>query len=212
MPTRTSVSDDRRREDLPVPRAQWGRHLRHGFKAAAKRLAAEVRADHGFAEREPFDPARVAARLGHAFVDLAELDGLSDEALRQLTITDPSAFSGVVVRAEVQPVIIINSAHSPERRRSTGTHELSHLLLDHPESPPFAPSGCRDHDARVEAEADFLASVLLVPEGVVMAFARQGVSVAEAAAVMGVSQEMMQWRFNSEGAVKRVKRERAARR
>ncbi len=67
------------------------------------------------------------------------------------------------------------------------------------------------NDVRVEAEADYLASVLLVPEDVVMAFARQGVPFGKAAALKGMSPKMMRWRFNSEGAEKRTKRERGSR-
>ena len=66
--------------------------------------------------------------------------------------------------------------------------------------------GCRHWDQEMEDEADWLSSVLLVPEEAALFIVRRGWSIAEAATKYGVSGEMIQWRVNATGARKRVQR------
>ena len=66
--------------------------------------------------------------------------------------------------------------------------------------------GCRHWDQEMEDEADWLSSVLLVPEEAALLIVERDWSAELAAAKYGVSRRMIQWRVNATGARKRVQR------
>ena len=77
----------------------------------------------------------------------------------------------------------------------------------HDDCPPLTDAGCRELDADIEAEADYLGSVLLIPDPAAVAIVRQATPIAAAAAAFGVSEQMMRWRINDSGAMIRASRE-----
>lgn len=186
------------------------RKLQHGFKAAAKRRSSALRREYGIGEQDPLDCRFLAKRLGVHVYNLSSLE--SKSSVRQLTENDPGAFSAATVPFEANHAILVNDAHAPARQASSMAHELAHLVLEHKDWPPLNDLGCRVHQADVEAEAEYMGSVLLLTDSAVMAVARAGTDLETAATYYGVSKQMMQWRYNDCGAKRRVERERGARR
>jgi len=207
-PTNTSPTSNQA-EDLVTPSQLSSRKLRHGFKAHAKRLAGRVRKETGHDYVDPLDIHAVARHLRAMVVGLTkDLGGLVDgHHLEQLTEIDTGAFSWLTIPLDGdRRLIVINDSHDEYRQRSSATHEFGHVILRHDAAPPFQPNGCREVYADVEAEANYFGSVLLVPEQAVMRLLKRGLTVEDAADVMNVSAQMMQWRINAEGARKRLRR------
>jgi Zn-dependent peptidase ImmA (M78 family) len=179
--------------------------LQRSFKARAEGLALKVRAELGIGPHERLDPKRLAAHLNTKVVGLSLLiaHGASEESVLHFHTAGQSDFSAVTVFRDGRPIIIVNEVHSEGRQANSLAHELSHLLLKHPPHRAVAENGCRLSFTPQEREADYLASVLLVPREGALHAARQGLSLRVAAAQFGVSESLMQWRFNDTHALKR---------
>jgi hypothetical protein len=181
------------------------RKLRHGFKAEAKRRTIKVRRAHGLGDYDPLDCFELARCIGVKVYRVSEFP--TDHA-HHLIHTDPGAFSAATLRFDGHHGVLLNDSHADERQASNLAHELGHVLLEHEEFPPLNDHGCREHDADLEAEAEYFGSVLLVTDAAVMNVARAGTAIDVAAAKYGVSKQMMQWRYNDCGARRRLERER----
>jgi Zn-dependent peptidase ImmA (M78 family) len=181
--------------------------VRRGFLAAADRLAAAVRTELGLGAYDRLDPFSLAAEYGIPVVPITDLvaEGADPGSIRVLTVLDRSCFSAGTVVAGTSRLIIFNSVHPDGRRANSVTHELAHLLLEHIPGPAIGPGGCRVWDAEMEAEADSLAGVLLVPREAALACARVGLPHAIGAARFGVSAELMRWRTDYSGAARQAR-------
>lgn len=177
----------------------------YGFKAEAKRRSLDVRRSAGFGDCHPLDSYELARRLGIEIVLLSEIG--PNEHTHHLSKVEPGALSAATVRSGDRTGIWLNDSHPPERQASNLTHEIAHVVLGHKDTPPLNEIGCRSYHASVEAEADYLGSVLLVTDDAALRVARSGALMAEAAQNFGVSQQLMQWRVNDSGARTRVQRE-----
>lgn len=82
--------------------------------------------------------------------------------------------------------IIHNDRHHPHRQRSNICHELSHCFLGHKCTPPLTEDGNRTRDNDIEAEANFLAGVLLITNEAAIHIVREGL-VSQAQSLYGVS-------------------------
>jgi IrrE N-terminal-like domain len=189
-----------------IPRSQlrkWS--LPRGFKADAKRRSLDVRRAAGFGDNEPLDCYRLADVLRIRIVRLSELE--PTKHTHHLSKVEPEALSAATVRRGDRIGIWLNDSHAPERQKSSLAHEIAHVVLDHKDTPPLNDHGCRVYHAGVEAQADYLGSVLLVTDDAALSIARAGTTVADAARGFGVSRQLMQWRVNDSGARVRVQRE-----
>jgi Zn-dependent peptidase ImmA (M78 family) len=181
--------------------------LRRGFKTETNDIAREVRDELGLAAEDPLDPWKLARHLAIPVTPLSALAEEAPHGVRHFQLVDSSRFSAVTVFVGSNRFIIHNDAHAQGRQASDVGHELAHGLLLHPPVPALDSTGCRNWDGVVEEEANWLAGALLVSEEAAVVLARQGTPVAEAAAIYGVSEKLMDWRLNVTGA-----RIRAARR
>lgn len=180
--------------------------LRRGFKAEAKRTADALRNEHGYGPHVRLDAVELAGQMG---IDVAPLSSFpACDATRHLTRVDPTSFSAATLRLEERTMILHHDGHTVERQMSNVAHEIGHVVLNHEDSPPLSPEGCRDIHADIENEATYFGSVLLVPDEAVLSLARQGRTIAESSAILGVSVQMMRWRYNDSGAAKRLQRAR----
>lgn len=174
--------------------------MRHGFKAEAKRLALELRAELDLTEQEPFDPWALAELYGTDVYQLGDVD-CSPEALQHFSIERPTVFSGALVPVATGAVIIENDAHLPVRRRSTTSHEMAHVVLEHRFTATLVNErGCRSADRDQEAEATELAGEMLLPFIAAKTLARRRKSNEEAALQYGISVECARWRLDATGA------------
>lgn len=180
--------------------------VRRGFPADADRLAAGVRAELRLGAHDRLDPRRLAAEYGIPVAPITDLvaEGADPASIHQLTVVDRGCFSAGTVLAGTSRLIVYNPAHADGRLANSLTHELAHLLLEHVPGPAIGPGGCRVWDAEMEAEADLLAAILLVPRDAALACARVGLPHEIGAARFGVSVELMRWRTNHTGAAKQA--------
>lgn len=170
--------------------------MRRGFKAQAERLALAERAALDLTPRCRLHAVKLAAAKGIEVVALSSLDGIPDAHRRQLMEFDTGAFSGVTVVLDEHRLIVVNDAHTPERQANTISHEVAHVLLDHPPGPAFGEFG-RTLSKPMEDEADWLAGCLLVPgSGIANTMQRFGDDLDAAAVHYGVSLQLMRWRHN----------------
>ncbi len=181
--------------------------LRYGFKTEAERIALSVRSELGLTPSDRLDSFALADHLGIPVVSLKELllDGAERRSIARLLAGD-ARFSAATVCAGTRRLIIYNPAHPPGRQANSLCHELSHVVLEHPPSPALGVGGCRAWDGRLEAEADWLAAVLLVPRDGAFAWVRRGGDETSGAPHFGVSQTLFRWRVNQTGVVKQLAR------
>lgn len=169
----------------------------------------EVRTDLGLGALDRLDPMTLAEDLGVPVVGLSQFASVEPQATALFAGVEEAAFSALTVFHGRRRLIVHNDAHDPRRQSSDVAHELAHALLLHDPTPAFDERGLRIWDPVVEAEAEWLAGVLLVPEEIALEIVRQAMSLGDAASWLGVTPKMIQYRVNVTGAKKRI--ERAAR-
>ncbi len=180
--------------------------LRHGFKAQAERIAAEVREELGIKLDARLSPRALAEHLEIPVLHLSDLpevapmiSGIGD-AVTVLQGAEQSALSAVTVFFGTIRAIAHNDAHSPARQASDLAHELAHGLLLHVPAPALDERGCRLWNQEIEDEADWLGATLLIPGPAARAAARGRLSHEQIAEKFGCSIEMARWRMNMTGA------------
>jgi Zn-dependent peptidase ImmA (M78 family) len=177
--------------------------LRTGFKAAAERLALEVRAELGLAPEDRLDPRDLAAHLGIPVVPLRDLAPEAADAASAGRLQHKDAgFSALTVCAGTRRLIVYNQRQPPGRRASNLAHELAHVLLEHPPVAERAPDGRRLWQSEVEAEADWQAGALLVPREGALAWLRRERGPGNGERHFGVSRALFLWRLNQTGALR----------
>lgn len=188
--------------------------MRHGFKAEAKRLALEVRAEVGIDPFGPFDPYVLAEEYGIPVYPLTGLarDDRAREAVAHYMGARSSVFSAALVPIGDKRLILDNDRHAPVRRRNSVSHEMSHVVLEHEFGDVLLTGdGCRAHNKDQEAEADWLAGEMLIPYAAAERAARQDLTDEEVADAYKVSTKLAAMRMNYSGARTVVRRKRAFR-
>ena len=168
--------------------------FRRGFKAEANRIAVRVRERMGLDATAPLNPFEVCTRFDIPVFTLSELDPDSPFLGRA-----SSAFSAVTVPCGFHTAILHNDSHHPHRQRSNVFHELAHFFLGHECTPPLTETGERARDGTLEAEANFLAGALLIPNEAAVHILTAGL-VASARTIYGVSEVMLTYRLQVSGA------------
>lgn len=184
--------------------------MRRGFKAWCERTAADYRGALGVPPTGPLDPRRLAAHLKVRVTTPNEIPTLSPSALRQLTETDPESWSAVTLVQGDARLVVLNSAHSDARQRSSLAHELAHLILNHSADRTLLPEAGllfrRSFDREQEEEATWFAGCLLAPrEGLVRA-SRRDPSATALAARFEVSEALIGWRLKTTGVLLQIRR------
>ena len=181
--------------------------LPRGFKAKANRIAVGIRCQMGLRPDAPVDPRCLAEWLEIPLVPLIMFANELPVSVRQLRVEDLSAFSAVLIRLDHQrQIILYNDSHRIPRQNSSIAHELSHVLLLHPATPPFDSSGHRAVDNEIEQEADCLAAHILISNEAAMRIVWSGETLQDVSERYGVSAEMLEFRLNTSGARKRKAR------
>jgi Zn-dependent peptidase ImmA (M78 family) len=175
------------------------------FKTEANSTALEIRGELGLGALDPLEPRMLAQHLDIPIWTLTEMCGDAPE-IKYLLTTEPEAFSAVTVFRGRERTIVHNDGHHPFRQNSNLAHELAHGLLQHPATPALDDKGCREWNQDIENEASWLAGILLVPESATIAIAQGKWTRDEASAHFQVSTQMIQFRLNATGAIKRVAR------
>lgn len=181
--------------------------MRRGFKKEARDIALEVRGELGLGVYDPLDPWQLA---GHLAIPVWPLSGyalIAPDCHQVLMNHESSAFSAMIAFSGTKRVIVHNDSHAPTRQKTDICHEVAHALLLH--EPHLVVAGQPlAYDHAQEDEANWLGGVLLVCDEACLSACRRRLTIAAAAAEMGVSVELMRWRINASGARKRVERSR----
>lgn len=184
--------------------------IRRGFKAEAEAYAVDFRRELSLRPVAPMDMFRLAQHLEIPALKLSDLRGdIAPANYELLTVTFDSPLSALTMYAGRRRLIVYNDSNAPTRQQSDLGHELAHAILDHPPSELTNASGGRHYNQELEAEANCLSSVLLVPRAAALQLAKAGVRLEMAAAQYNISVAMMRMRLNQSGAMKIVARSRA---
>lgn len=170
-------------------------------KTQLKKLALELRREVDLTPHERFDPYQLADLYGIDVIQLSEVNADAD-TIRNFSIDRPEVFSGALIPCtDGSTVIVENDTHLPERRVSTASHEISHVVLEHPFSATLTDSGkCRVMNKEHEGEAAELSGELLLPTDAARRLAYYKVDDEEVARRFGISVKFASWRMNATGA------------
>jgi len=181
-------------------------------KSQLRRLALELRQELALSPHDRFDPLALAALYGVEVLQLSEL-ACSEEVLYHFQRLRPEVLSGALIPlSDGSTIIVENDSHARERRVSTASHEMAHVVLEHPFAAALADSnGCAVTNRALEIEAAQLSGELLLPTDAALRMALDGVSDVTAAHRFGVSVALARWRLNATGARKIAARSAAKR-
>lgn len=180
--------------------------MRRGFKSEATTIALDVRGELGLTPFDALDPHQLASHLEIPVMALSELHAEATRSVEYFLNVDGQCFSGLTVFDGARRMIVYNDSHASTRQVSDIVHETAHGLLLHQPLPAFDHRGFRYHDAEREDEAAFLTGALLVTEAAAMRIVKSGEDLDQAAARLGISDDMVRYRINVTGARRRVAR------
>ncbi len=186
--------------------------MRRGFKTWCETTAEKYRAALGLKPVDPLDPKELAAYLGVIVWRPEDVPELPKMSLRRLTNHDSDSWSAVTIRHDDTKLTIVNSAHAQTRQRSSLSHELAHIILDHePGRIDLSRDGhllLSSYEREQEQEADWLSGTLLVPRaGLVNAY-RSNSDPKILARRFEVSVDMLNWRLRMTGVATQARRAR----
>ena len=186
--------------------------MRRGFKTWCETTAGNYRTALQLKSEDPLDPENLAAHLGVIVWRPEEVPGLAKSSLRRLVNHDSDSWSAVTIRTDDTNLTIVNSAHAPTRQRSSLSHELAHLILDHePGRIDLSPEGhllLSSFEREQEEEADWLSGTLLVPRAGLMIAYRSTQDPRILSNRFGVSVDMLNWRLRMTGVATQARRAR----
>lgn len=184
--------------------------MRHGFKAQCERRAVELRKKFGLPPESGLSAAAVAADRGVTVWSTEDVPGVAKKDIDQLTIADPSSWSGFTMLIAGRHLVLINPAQSLARRNSVTMHELAHIELGH----ALTNAGITADGMLVpgtfnreqEDEADWLAGAMLLPRPALLWMRRRKLSDDDASDHFSVSMEMLKWRIRMTGIDVQIRR------
>ena len=186
--------------------------LRRGFKTEAASLATEFRTELGLAITDPFDAHAACAHLDIPVATISFLARRDEEAADHLLQVDSTCFSAGTILVGPARMIVLNDSHHPHRQKSSLAHELGHVLLEHPAGHVIDPvTGCRSWSADQEQEADWLGGCLIAPREGLQALVRNEADLARVGELLGISDQMLTYRYNITGLARQRERGRRAR-
>ncbi|WP_417555872.1 ImmA/IrrE family metallo-endopeptidase [Microbacterium sp.] len=160
-----------------------------------REVAAEERANLGFAPMDKFDPYLLAEEHGISVYPLSELQAwdLSKEAIRHFLQDTTGKWSAALVPLGPSRIILDNDGHAEVRRRASIAHELGHHLLEHTFKVALLGAAHeRAFDKVKEKQATFMAGELLVPDVAARKAAFAHWTNSQVALAFGVSEQFAQ--------------------
>lgn len=182
--------------------------MKRGFKAAAEKIATEVRAELNLSSKNQLNVFALAEHLSIPVFTLNEVaNGKPNVSFVRCFSGDGcDSFSAVTIFHGYRRCIVHNEHHHPHRQASNLAHELSHVLLEHEPTPLVDHKGQRHWNAEVEEEAHWLGAVLLVPREGALAMLKAGCTLPHIAAHYGVSCDLCNWRIRKSGVEEQTRR------
>lgn len=178
--------------------------LRRGFKAECERTSAALRKELGLTNYEPLDAFKLAKHLEVPVHPISDLP-IPEKCLDALhgKLTEDIEWFGVALNCEdgVKKVFH-NDACAPSRQQSDIMHELSHIILKHPDSKLELYFGFPVvvRDPRHEEEAAYLGATLQLTKDALVLCYRQNLTIEDIAKRFTASPAMIRFRQNTSGA------------
>jgi len=177
--------------------------LRRGFKSQCERRSVEIRNDLNLTKVCPLLAHDLAKHINVTVWSTQDIDGLTNDDHRYLSIEDDDCWSALTMRMETNHLIIYKSGQSAARINSVVMHELSHVILGH----ELADAVLLDDGSLVpdnfsqdqEAEADWFGGTLLLPRPALLKIVKDQTPDRIAQEHYGVSSEMLVYRTRMTG-------------
>jgi hypothetical protein len=175
--------------------------MQRGFKSYAEGLAVEVRQEMGIPAHARLCAFELTKFLGIPTIGFSKLAPAAKEfgvTAKQLKALEKEVH-GLCIPFGPGRVILYNDNNLPARQQSDVAHEASHVLLRHPLA-DIVSRAVSQRSKELEDEAAHLGGTLLLPLPAALHVLREGISLAAAAEVYGISIEMVTYRCNVSGA------------
>ena len=181
-----------------LPPTQKGRH--HEVRAQGLREFAGLRGDD-----ERLDPFDLAAYAKLLVVRLDDIEGLSADAVSELTGRSKDNWSGGAasrVLPDGRKLIVLNPTHGKNRHNATLMEEVCHVFLGHKPSRLAIEKRdkqgnivARDYDHEIEEEAYATGAAALVPYAGLKKMVEKGKTSAQIARHYNVSRALVEYRI-----------------
>ena len=181
-----------------LPPTQKGRH--HEIRAQGLREFAGLRGDD-----ERLDPFDLAAYAKLLVVRLDDIEGLSADAVSELTGRSKDNWSGGAasrVLPDGRKLIVLNPTHGKNRHNATLMEEVCHVFLGHKPSRLAIEKRdkqgnivARDYDHEIEEEAYATGAAALVPYAGLKKMVEKGKTSAQIARHYNVSRALVEYRI-----------------
>jgi len=184
---------------LLPPSQKWRRY---------ERTALKIRNFAGVALDDRLDPFALAGCAGLQVVSLDQVQGLSEEARKQLLSVDPGSWSGGASKLlpDGSRLIILNPQHARTRQAATLMEEVCHVFLGHQPSRIQATAGpveslrgrrhaFRDYIDCDEEEAYAVGAAALVPYYGLRRALEERIPLDAIARRYGVSKRLVEYRL-----------------
>lgn len=186
--------------------------FQRGFKTQTENLALELRRELGLSDTDRLEPRLACEHLAIPIAAISWLARRDTEASEHLLTVDPTCFSAGTVFCGPARVIVLNDGHHVHRQVSSIAHELGHVLLEHPPGQAIDPvTGCRTWSQAHEEEADWLGGCLLAPRSGLSQLVNGAGDLQAAAHHLGISVQMITYRYNTTGLARQHQRRDAKR-
>lgn len=182
--------------------------MQRGFKSRCEQTSGRYRRQLGVSLEDSLPYRQLAEDLGVTLWTPDDIPGLDGETVRQLSVTDPGAWSAVTVALDTRRVVVVNNAQDERRVPNNVVHELAHIILGHAAARvDISEDGhlwLTTYGRDQEREADWLAASLLLPRnGLLSRFSRCR-NLEATASHFQVSVELVRWRLNVTGVLRQV--------
>ncbi|RMA41107.1 ImmA/IrrE family metallo-endopeptidase [Rhodophyticola porphyridii] len=169
--------------------------LKHGLRTFFEDLATQFRGDLGLQKHAPMCPRALAEWLEIPILGTSQLEGDTDPFKWLLEASEKQFFGCVIPLGDSRKGILHNDYVAESRQASDIAHEIAHIVLGHPLTPPDCGDGTRDYDPILEHEARELGMTLLVPKHAALKIAMSSVSNSDAGRHYGVSPSLVEYRL-----------------
>jgi Zn-dependent peptidase ImmA (M78 family) len=177
--------------------------FKRGFKSQCERRSVELRKNFGLQPHDPLLAMEVANKSGVLVWTEKDIQGLSEDDIKQLTLNDPDSWAAFTMRFQDKHLIVYNSTQSLPRQNSVVMHEMAHIMLGHELTSAsvtneghFVPVM---YDQDQEDEADWFAGALLLPRPALLKIRYRNLDNSAAIEYFKVSNQMLSWRFRMTG-------------
>jgi hypothetical protein len=166
------------------------------FRERCEVISAEWRDKLELYAYDPLPANMLAARFEATIKGIHEMPELPQDAVEYF-MQNGKFWAGTLSRDPV--IILYNPKQPPARYESSIMEELAHVILEHPMESLLVDEkqGRENYDPRIESEAKYLASCLIIPRRGLQWAMQKKMADEQIAKHFGTSLKMVKWRRNA---------------